>query len=168
MQPIYRVELKQAGKWRQHPIGWCGTGMADIEFAPKTSATFGVWVPAGPWEAVRIGLPWHPAGAREDSPPTIAWSPEITRQEIRRGLPPISAIPIAHDPQRPTTFYTLEQADGEQLVSKLRSQFVVVNHEKAEARFAFDARTSRLIVIATEKQQAKIRAAIAALGGPPE
>ena len=113
-------------------------------------------MPAGPWEAVRIGLPWHPAGAREDSPPTIAWSPEITRQEIRRGLPPISAIPIAHDPQRPTTFYTLEQADGEQLVSKLRSQFVVVNHEKAEARFAFDARTSRLIVIATEKQQAKI------------
>ena len=51
-------------------------------FAAKASATFGVWVPAGPWEAVRIGLPWHPAGAREDSPPTVAWSPELTQQEI--------------------------------------------------------------------------------------
>jgi len=57
MRPIYRVELKQAGKWQQHSIRWCGTGMDELEFAPKTSATFGVWVPAGPWEAVRIGLP---------------------------------------------------------------------------------------------------------------
>jgi hypothetical protein len=123
--------LKQAGKWQQHPIMWdCGFGMDELEFAPKASATFGVWVPAGPWEAVRIGLTWHPAGAREDSPPMVAWSPEFTRQEIRRGLPPlppISALPIVHDPQRPTTFYTLRHADGNQVVSLLRSLFIVVD-----------------------------------------
>jgi len=131
MMPIYRIELKQAGKWQQHPIMWdCGFGMDELEFAPKASATFGVWVPAGPWEAVRIGLTWHPAGAREDSPPMVAWSPEFTRQEIRRGLPPlppISALPIVHDPQRPTTFYTLRHADGNQVVSLLRSLFIVVD-----------------------------------------
>ena len=55
MMPIYRVELKQAGKWQQHPIGWCGTGMDEIELAPKTSATFGVWVPAGPRLQARPG-----------------------------------------------------------------------------------------------------------------
>lgn len=62
----------------------------------------------------------------------------------------------------------VRHAGGEQLVSNLRSQFVVVNHEKAETRFAFDARTGRLIVIAAEKPQAKVSAAIGALDKPPE
>ena len=35
MQPLYRVELKQGGKWQQHPIGWCGTGMDELEIARK-------------------------------------------------------------------------------------------------------------------------------------
>jgi hypothetical protein len=82
MRPIYRIELKQAGKWQTHPIGWCGTGMDDLEFAPKTSATFGVWVPAGPWEAVRIGISWRPAGGDKKAAWAVAWSPELTRQEM--------------------------------------------------------------------------------------
>ena len=38
--------------------------------------------------------------------------------------------------EQPVRVYAVRHAVGEQLVSKLRSQFVVVNHEKAEARFA--------------------------------
>jgi hypothetical protein len=52
MAPMYRLEVRQAGKWKVCPIGWCGTGIDDIEIAPKTSATFAVWVKAGPWDAV--------------------------------------------------------------------------------------------------------------------
>ena len=86
MRPIYRIELKHAGKWQAHPIGWCGTGDGDLDFAPKTSATFGVWVPAGPWEAVRIGISWRLAGGNKEAARAVAWSPELTRQEIRRAL----------------------------------------------------------------------------------
>ncbi len=86
IRPMYRIELKQAGKWQAHPIGWCGWGDGDLDFAPKTSATFGVWVPAGPWEAVRIGISWRPAGGDKKAAWAVAWSPELTRQEIRRAL----------------------------------------------------------------------------------
>jgi len=169
MQPIYRVELKRDGRWQENPIGWCGTGMDELEFAPKASATFGVWVPAGPWEAVRIGLLWHPAGAREDSPPTLAWSPEFTRQEVRRGVPPISAIPIAHDPQRPTTFYTLRHADGDQAAALLRSLFIVVDQAHPYATFDFEEAqpVKSLIVTASAEHQAEI-ARVLALVDPPE
>jgi hypothetical protein len=171
MQPIYQIELKQGGKWQQHPIGWCGTGMDELELAPNASATFGVWVPAGPWEAVRIGLTWHPPGSREDSPPAIAWSPEITRQEIRRGLPPIAGIPIAiaHDPQRPTTFYTLRHADGDQVVALLRSLFVVVDLAHPYGTFDFEEAQpiDSLIVTASPEHQAEI-ARVLALVDPPE
>ena len=70
------------------------------------------------------------------------------------------------DGEQSIRVYPLRHIGGEQLVSKLRSQFVVVNHEKADARFAFDERTGRLIVIAAEKLHARIRAAIAALDRP--
>ena len=86
MRPIYRIELKQAGKWQAHPIGWCGWGDGDLDFAPKASATFGVWVPAGPWEAVRIGISWRPAGGDKKAARAVAWSPELTPQEIQRAL----------------------------------------------------------------------------------
>jgi hypothetical protein len=86
IRPLYQIELKQAGKWQAHPIGWCGWGDGDLDFAPKTSATFGVWVPAGPWEAVRIGISWRPAGGDKKAAWAFAWSPELTRQEIRRAL----------------------------------------------------------------------------------
>ncbi|MGA2254782.1 MAG: hypothetical protein ABSG53_08985 [Thermoguttaceae bacterium] len=84
MMPLYQVELKQAGKWQKHPIGYCGWGVDNIELAAKTSAAFGVRALAGPWEAVRIGLPWHPFGDKEDAAPTIAWSPELTKQETAK------------------------------------------------------------------------------------
>ena len=93
MQPIYRIELKQAGKWQQHPIGWCGTGMDDLEFVPKASATFGVWVPAGPWEAVRIGSAWRAAGGRKEAAAGDCLEPRVHTAGDPRGLPPCPPSP---------------------------------------------------------------------------
>jgi len=165
MMPIYRIELKRAGEWQNDPIGRCGTGIDDLEFAPKTSATFGVWVPAGSWEAVRIGFPWHPAGDEKDSAPTIAWSPELTRQEVRRQLPPTAVI---HDPQRLGKAYTLKHADGDQIVSLLRSLFIVVDQQHPYARFEFDeaAAGDSLIVAASPEHQAQVARVLALVDTP--
>jgi hypothetical protein len=170
MMPIYRIELKQAGKWQQHPIMWdCLTGMDELAFAPKASATFGVWVPAEPWEAVRIGVAWRPAAGDKEAALAVAWSPELTRQEIRRGLPPIPAVPIAHDPRRPTTFYPLHHADGDQVVALLRSLFIVVDQAHPYATFESEEAqpVDSLIVAASPEHQAEI-ARVLALVDPPE
>jgi type II secretory pathway component GspD/PulD (secretin) len=50
----------------------------------------------------------------------------------------------------------------------VRSQFVVVNHQQAEARFAFDERTHSLIVIAAGNLRAKIRDSIAVFDQPQQ
>src|SRR5262245_37579129 len=52
--------------------------------------------------------------------------------------------------------YRIEHADGEATVAILRSLFLVVNHQDAYARFAYDARRRLLIVIAAEKHQEQI------------
>lgn len=168
MSPIYRVELKQGGKWQQLPIGRCGTGMDWLEFTSNASAIFGVWVPAGSWEAVRIGLPWHYGKPQKDSLPTFVWSPELTRREVRRGLPPVSAIPIAHDPRRPTTFYTLAHADGDEVVSLLRSLFIVVNPAHPYATFEFEEAQpiDSLVVTASPEHQAQIARVLALVDSP--
>ena len=76
--------------------------------------------------------------------------------------------PKEGDADQPIRVHPVKHIDGEQLVSKLRSQFVVVNHAKAETRFGFDQRTHSLIVIATDKLHARIREAIAVLDQPAE
>jgi hypothetical protein len=164
MMPLYRVELKQVGKWQPHPIGWCGTGVDEIHLAAKSSATFGVWVPAGRWEAVRVGLAWHPAGVDKDAPPTITWSPEITRQEIRRQLPPLA---VASDP-RPNKTYVLRHADGDQVVSLLRAMFIVVDQQHPYVQFEFDEAGSAnsLIVTASPKLQAQVAKVLALVDAP--
>jgi type II secretory pathway component GspD/PulD (secretin) len=60
----------------------------------------------------------------------------------------------------------IRHIDGEKLISRLRSSFVVVNHEKAETRFGFDARTQSLLIIAPEALQTKIRGMIEDLDRP--
>ena len=35
MQAHLPHRAETAGKWQTHPIGWCGTGMDDLEFAPQ-------------------------------------------------------------------------------------------------------------------------------------
>ena len=70
--------------------------------------------------------------------------------------------------EQPIRVYPVKHVDGEQLVVRLRSQFVVVNHQLAEARFGYDERTHALVVIATEKLHGRIRETIAVLDQPPE
>lgn len=64
--------------------------------------------------------------------------------------------------------YSIKHTDGEHTVSKLRSQFLVVNYEQAQVRFGFDERTRSLIVIATGKLHASISDTLAVLDQPPE
>lgn len=64
--------------------------------------------------------------------------------------------------------YPIKHIGGQQLVSKLRSQFLVVSHEEAYVRFAFDERRRSLIVIATGKLHVAIREALAILDQLPE
>jgi len=82
--------------------------------------------------------------------------------------------PLANEASKPDDtgqalrVYPVKHSDGEQLVSKLRSYFVVVNHEQAQARFGFDRRTCSLLVIARGDLQARVRDTIAVLDQPPE
>jgi hypothetical protein len=70
--------------------------------------------------------------------------------------------------EQPVRVYPIKHIDGEQLLAKLRSQFVVVNHQQAEARFGFDQRTHVLIVIATRKLHTRIRELIVGFDRSPE
>jgi hypothetical protein len=58
--------------------------------------------------------------------------------------------------------FPIKHLDGELLIAKLRSQFVVVNQQQAEARFGFDERTHSVIVIVARSLRARIRDSIAA------
>ena len=60
----------------------------------------------------------------------------------------------------------IKHINGEELIAKLRAQFVVVDHEKAQVRFGFEERTNSLFIIATEKVFMKIRDMIAVLDQP--
>jgi hypothetical protein len=85
--PLYKIELKRAGKWQAQRIGWCGTGLGAIPL--RDTATFGVWIPEGDWEAVRVGLTWttvafEKAGEKPGDFTTV-WSNELTHQEAQRA-----------------------------------------------------------------------------------
>lgn len=82
--------------------------------------------------------------------------------------PPTNKAPEAADAGQSIRVYPIKHIDGEQLVSKLRAQFVVVNHEQAETRFGFDPRTRSLLVIARYDLHARVRDTIAVLDQPPE
>lgn len=78
-------------------------------------------------------------------------------------MPPVSAIPIAHDPRRPTSFYTLRHADGDQVVSLLRSLFIVVDPAHPYATFEFEEAQpiDSLIVTASAEHQAEVARVLA-------
>jgi hypothetical protein len=89
ISPIYKIQLKQAGQWQDHPIGWCGTGMGAIPMAPQSEATFGVSVPDGDWQSVRVGVTWttvsfENAGEKPGDFTTV-WSNELTHKEVQQA-----------------------------------------------------------------------------------
>jgi hypothetical protein len=59
ISPIYMLQFQRDGKWEQHPVGWCGTGMDGIELPPGETKKFHVMFPADTvGKTVRIGIQW--------------------------------------------------------------------------------------------------------------
>ncbi len=84
MAPLFQIELKRDGKWQPRPMGFCGTGLTDLELTPKSSAKFSVAVPTNNWQAVKVGIGHFPGWSREEVTTTTIWSTEITRTEIEK------------------------------------------------------------------------------------
>lgn len=81
ISPIYRIELKHDDwDWKNHPVGFCGTGIGPVSLSAKKKVTFGVHLPAGDWKAARVGLTWRESAA-DETQATVAWSGEIGRQD---------------------------------------------------------------------------------------
>ncbi|HWB07774.1 MAG TPA: hypothetical protein VG826_00920 [Pirellulales bacterium] len=80
--PIYQIEVKRDGQWQSDPKGFCGTGLGDIDLAPRSSATFGVVVPADDWQAFKLSMGQYPGWSNEEGATTTIWSTEITRNAV--------------------------------------------------------------------------------------
>lgn len=109
--PLYHLELRRNGKWQADPIGFCGTGLADLEVAARSSATFALMIPAGDWQAVKIGIGHYPGWSTAEASTTTIWSIEITREAIGAAVDkpvsqtvPESGLPVGR--------WTVEFADG--------------------------------------------------------
>lgn len=89
ISPIYKIHVKRAGQWREHPIGRCGTGMGAIALAPQSTATFGVWVPDDDWQSVRVDVTWTTVPFEKASGKpgdfTTVWSNELTHKEVQQA-----------------------------------------------------------------------------------
>jgi hypothetical protein len=82
ISPLYYIELKRDGKWEVDSRGYCGTGMANLELAARSSATFTVMIPTDEWQAVKVGIGHYPGWSNEETSTTTTWSTEITREAI--------------------------------------------------------------------------------------
>jgi hypothetical protein len=80
--PLVHIELRREEKWQAEARGFCGTGLAELELAAKSSATFAVTIPADNWQAVKVGIDHHPGWSNEETSTTTIWSTEITREAI--------------------------------------------------------------------------------------
>jgi len=85
ISPIYVVELQREGKWKEHPIGWCGTGMDGIELS-TAAQTFDFAVPADATvKAVRVGIRWSrpiPFDTAEPGAFKTAWSESFSLEKL--------------------------------------------------------------------------------------
>lgn len=95
ISPLYQIELKREGKWQTDPRGFCGTGMAELELAPRSSATFAVTIPADDWQTLKVGIGHYSGWSTEETSTTTAWSTEITREAIETaaGSSPPQTMP---------------------------------------------------------------------------
>jgi hypothetical protein len=80
ISPIFRVQLQQAGEWKPHSIGFCGTGIGPVTLPPKSKVTFEILPPPGDWTAAQVGLAWYDTADPEEKP-SVAWSAPIKAQE---------------------------------------------------------------------------------------
>ena len=80
--PIYQIEVLRDSTWQDHPIGWCGTGMGNLELKPHTPVVFGVAVPDDGWTAVRVGFGHDPGWSDDVHMTSTRWSTIVWREEI--------------------------------------------------------------------------------------
>ena len=81
--PIYRIELKKQDQWNKHPLGFCGTGIGPVTLPRKSKVTFQALLPAGEWDAAKVGLSWWFPTA-DETKSSVAWSSEISRREVEK------------------------------------------------------------------------------------
>jgi hypothetical protein len=80
--PLYRVEVLRDRVWKDHKMGWCGTGKGLVSIPAKGLATFEVHAPAGDWEQFRVGVTWFTGADRKVS--AVAWSNGVARKDVAR------------------------------------------------------------------------------------
>jgi len=83
--PLYQIHLLRKGQWKQDPIGFCGTGLTNLELAPDSPVTFSVAIPTGDWEAVKVGIGHNPGWSeKEETTTTTLWTVVFTKEEIEK------------------------------------------------------------------------------------
>jgi hypothetical protein len=81
ISPLYRVEVRQGGKWSPALFGWCGTGSGMEPVAPGARRFFTIDEPKGKWDSVRAGLSWS-AASNDPAKTKVVWSQPVTRHEL--------------------------------------------------------------------------------------
>lgn len=80
--PLHKIESFQGKEWKEHKLGWCGTGIGPVSIPAKGTVTFAVLVSAGEWEKLRVGLVWFASTDEKDHRTT--WSGEINRKDVKK------------------------------------------------------------------------------------
>ena len=75
--PAYSVELRNGKDWKEHQMGWCGTGRGPVTIPAKGKGTFEALALPGEWDEVRIGLTWFAGADRKTA--DVAWG-AVTRE----------------------------------------------------------------------------------------
>lgn len=87
ISPLYAVQLRQGEQWKEHVLGWCGTGTGPVTIPAKTKVVFEAYgLPAPGWEEIKIGLRWY-ATENRSGPAEIAWSNPILRRQVEKKAP---------------------------------------------------------------------------------
>ena len=79
--PLYKIEYRRGGAWKDDSLGWCGFGIGPVSVAKGQKARFDVPLYHGEWDEVRVGVVWY-TGGQEKNPPT-AWSRAVARKDVK-------------------------------------------------------------------------------------
>jgi hypothetical protein len=91
MSPIHVIQFQHDGKWKEHPQGWCGTGIDGILLPAGRTKKFGFAVPADlAGKVVRVGIRWsRPQDFAVAKPESfrVAWSEPFELKRIDEARP---------------------------------------------------------------------------------
>lgn len=87
ISPLFAVQVRQGEQWKEHVLGWCGTGTGPVTIPAKTKVVFEAYAaPAAGGEEIKIGLRWY-ATENRSGPGEIAWSNPILRRQVEKKAP---------------------------------------------------------------------------------